>query len=143
MWRKFVEYIPRILFCHMDRNGRYNLIENGEIYSDDVNVAVWIDAYLYSIHWTSIKLIHPESMNIDSKGNQHSYCIIPKVVIEQLIENIISRNFEICETGFLMLEIEDGQKKLTESGEELVRVSEKLKWMLARATDEDVFIVRS
>lgn len=137
-------YKTGILFCHEYTSGRYIPIENGEIYyNEDVWVDDWMDEYLYRIHRKSLILIDQENMDVDLGERTLSYRIIPKEVIQRLIEDITSRNFELCEAGELMYEIENGQEKLTESGAKLVSMSEKLKRMLARATEDEVFIVNS
>lgn len=134
-------YNAGILFCHEYKSGRYIPIENGEIYyNEDVCVDDWMDEYLFRIHRKSLIFIDQENMDVDPGKRTISYRIIPKEVIQQLIEDITSRNFELCITGELMYVIENGQQKLTESGEKLISMSKKLEWMLARATEDEVFI---
>lgn len=136
-------YDTGILLCHRDDSDRYIPIENGEIYIEDVLVIFWVDEYIYRIHRESLILIDRNRMNIAPEEKTISYHIIPKMVIRQLIEDIMSRNFEICEIGGAMYEAEEGQKCLSESGEELVSMSEKLRYMLEEVTDDEVFIINS
>ena len=87
-------YKAGILFCHEYKSGRYIPIENGEIYYyEDVWVDNWMDEYLYRIHRKSLILINQENMDVDLGERTLSYHIIPKEVIQQLIEDITSRNF--------------------------------------------------